>query len=423
MLLRNKRFIAAWNIVVVVATTFMALYLPLEVVFGNEVMRAFLIPYYIASLVLITDVIFNIRLNRNHDPNSIFADSIGIRPYLQKWFIIDLIAALPIGIFFPGSVWELIRLVKVAKVISFLNEMLRREIRFNSALTLTMAVYIMLLITHWLACGWMVLREDLYPVLDPISSYIRGIYWTVTTLTTVGYGDITPTRNAEILYAVLVEFLGIGFYGFLIGNIANILSRKDPARIQYEKNIEQLGALIQYRNLPVQLQRRIRDYYAYLWSKRLGFDESSFLEGLPGGLQLEVSLYLKQSVVNRIPLFQGTEDKFISEVALRLEPMICTPGDYIFREGEEGHEMFFVIQGELEVINSRTGEVLTVMGPGEFFGEVALFLSQRRSATIRAKTYCDLYKLGRETFDRIVENYPAIAREIEQKARYRSRKQ
>ncbi|GAH14806.1 unnamed protein product, partial [marine sediment metagenome] len=47
---------------------------------------------------------------------------------------------------------------------------------------------------------------------DEKSLYIKAFYWTITTLTTIGYGDITPTGNVLILYVILIELLGAGMY-------------------------------------------------------------------------------------------------------------------------------------------------------------------------------------------------------------------
>ena len=73
--------------------------------------------------------------------------------------------------------------------------------------------------------------------------------------------------------------------------------------------------MIHYRELHPELENRIKDYYTYLWKKRLGFDERSFLAGLPKNLKTDVALYLKKDVVEKISLFKGADHKFIEEIA------------------------------------------------------------------------------------------------------------
>ena len=72
---------------------------------------------------------------------------------------------------------------------------------------------------------------------------------------------------------------GVGVYGFIIGNVANLLSKRNPARNQFFNNLDQLKVFVNYRNIPLSLQKKISDYYTYIWKKKLGFDESVFLSG------------------------------------------------------------------------------------------------------------------------------------------------
>merc|ERR1712232_1258612 len=75
------------------------------------------------------------------------------------------------------------------------------------------------LLCHWLSCvmgmvgaGW---------------TYVDGIYFTMTTLTSVGYGDITPKDEKEKFMAMLIMIVGCAFYGNLIGTISSTLAQRD----------------------------------------------------------------------------------------------------------------------------------------------------------------------------------------------------
>lgn len=62
-----------------------------------------------------------------------------------------------------------------------------------------------------------------YKAFDIGAVYIRAVYYIITTLTTVGYGDFKGFTNNEYLFEMAVEFIGIGFFSFLMGSINNIL--------------------------------------------------------------------------------------------------------------------------------------------------------------------------------------------------------
>ncbi|MCI0694317.1 ion channel [candidate division KSB1 bacterium] len=134
-----------------------------------------------------------------------------------------------------------------------------------------------MLSAHWIACGWLALR-GISAASDDWTNYLRALYWTIQILSTVGYGDLTPVTNAQTLYTMGVMIVGVGVYGYIIGNVASLLANIDPAKAQHLANMERLTAFMNYRNIPPRLQKRLRDYYAYLWEKRMSFDESDIIK-------------------------------------------------------------------------------------------------------------------------------------------------
>jgi len=119
------------------------------------------------------------------------------------------------------------------------------------------------LFAHWLTCGWIYLR-DIPAAADNVTKYISSLYWVIETLTTVGYGETTALTNAQKIYAMIIMLAGVGVYGFIIGNVANLLSKRNPARNQFFNNLEQLKVFVNYRNIPFSLQKKISDYYTYI---------------------------------------------------------------------------------------------------------------------------------------------------------------
>jgi voltage-gated potassium channel len=157
------------------------------------------------------------------------------------------------------------------------------------------------------------------------------------------------------------------------------------------------------------LQRRILDYYEYLWEKRLGYDESAAVSGLPPTLRTEVSLFLNRDVLQKVPLFQGANNDFIKAIALEMYPVIFMPGDYVMRAGEAGEEMYFINRGKVEVVSADNEVVYATLASGDFFGEIALLLREPRTASVRAVDYCDLYVLSNAAFKRILARHPGVA--------------
>ncbi len=110
-----------------------------------------------------------------------------------------------------------------------------------------------------------------------------------------------------------------------------------------------------------------------------------------------------------MPLFAGCSAVFLHGLALVLKPAVYAAGDTIFTKGEPGSEMYFVARGEVEVVD---GAVVSVLGEGGFFGEKSLLLSEPRSATVRARTQCDLYVLEKTDLMKVLRDHPRFARSI-----------
>jgi voltage-gated potassium channel len=420
MSLQKSAVNLAWNIFVTITASCSAVLIPIDILFNFKSEAFYIYFHSITTIVFTIDILFSIYRFKNYKSIYLFEDSYNLKRYLQTWFIVDLIAALPLGLIFNHSLYQLVRLIKLAKVRHYMRNWKQKGIQYANALSIAFFIFWAAHFAHWITCGWLAIK-GIDSAIDFSTNYISSLYWCITTLTTVGYGDITPQNNLQMVYTIFAEILGVGMYGYVIGNVANILSKRDPAKAQYVENLEKLTALLQFRKLPFDLQHRIRDYYTYMWRQRMGYDETEFLKGLPVSLQSEVSLHLKKEVIEKIPLFNEADPRFIREIALHLKSVVLTPGDCVFSEGDVGKEMFFVVKGELEVL-TKEGQRLAVLKDGDFFGEIAIFANKPRTATVKSLTYCDLYSLNKNAFDYVVSKYEDILSQIESKAKIREEK-
>lgn len=408
---------ASWQTVITVIATAAAIVIPLHLVFRNEVPGDFLGWEAFLTLLFSADaVVHQVFLRRINDKSQPHFRQIPPE-YRPFWLSADLLAALPF--FWMGSspFWLTLRCLKLLRVGQTMRQWRLGALKFSDALKLAFFVYWFFLVSHWLTCGWLVLASDLIRG-DPLTRYLAAFHWVIETLTSVGFGETIPVTNAQRVYSIVIMLAGVGVYGYVIGHIAGILAKRDPVKNQYLSHLEQLSAFVRYREIPPGLQKRIRDYYAYIWKKRLGFDETTFLSGLPRGLASEVSLHLKREILEKIPLFKNVDSRFVEEVALNLKPDVYTPGEFIFKEGRPARRMYLIVKGRVEVLR-KGGTVVNTLGDGDFFGEIALFSDQTRTAGVRAVTYCDLYILEKEVFQYLLEQFPDIGRQLQETARQR----
>ena len=408
-----------WAVCVVLAAVLYAVVFPLGLVFEDATPVPLTVLLWTALLVFVADLPVRIHRGGDGQPSGFDRE--------PRWLLVfDVLAVIPLSIVWAGA-WAfelgpgILGLLKLVRAGLCMRQWRLVALGFSHVLTLAFAGVWLLLLVHWICSGWLALR-GITAGSGLWVSYLDSLYWTVETLSTVGYGDVTPEGTAEKLYAIGTMVAGIAVIGYVIGQIASLLSRKAPARVLFEENIDRLAQAVRHGHLPPDVQERIHDYYSYMWRQRLGYDETDFLASLPHSLREEVSRHLKKDVLEKIDLFRGAEEDFVSFMALRLQPQILTPGDFVFRQGEPGQRMYFVVRGELDVLRAGSEEAVATLKAGDFFGEIALFLDEPRSASVRARTYCDVYALSKEAFRQVFERFPESVAQIETRALARRRR-
>ncbi len=427
----NSRKKVVWDVLVLVLTIFATVYIPFAIVSGISGSKLFQVLNLLISIIFFLDILVEFRTGFYEQREFITGKNRIIKNYLKHRFALDLIAILPIAsistLFLSyenrhfAVYFTLLRLVKLFRVKKTISRIRNNKHINPSFIRMGLLSFWILISAHLISCAWMAVWDD-PALLNPINAahpYLRAFYWTMTTLTTIGYGDITPNTSLETLFVIIVELIGAGMYGFIIGNIANIIANIDVAKSQYQEKMEKVTTFLRYKNIPLDLKTKIIDYYDYLWESRRGYNEASILEDLPKPLQTSVALFLNQSIIQKVPIFQGASEEFIKEIILNLKPVVFTPGDYIVVKGEIGYEMYFISKGLVDVVSEDDSLVYATLGTGSFFGEIALLLSVPRNASIKAREYCDCYSLDKETFERVLIRFPRFAKRIREMAEKR----
>ena len=114
------------------------------------------------------------------------------------------------------------------------------------------------------------------------------------------------------------------------------------------------------------------------------------------------------ALLRRVPLFAELSEEDLDDVTGSAEPLELAPGDLLAAEGEPGDAVFVVMTGELQVVKrSRTTDVpIAVLGPGEIVGEMAIFESQPRNASVRALVPTRVIRIGRDEILAILRTRP-----------------
>ncbi len=418
-----------WDVLITFLTTYLAIVVPVGLIIGYRPEGFFLLLNLAASVCFIVDIV--IHLNSYFLPDYVTEGERKLlrKRYIRRWFIIDLLSAIPFELivlpenyFLLAAVLCTFRMLKVFRVLSFKANWEYRISMNPGILRLCFFFYFLVLFMHWIACGWLRLRT-IPASADVLQEYIKALYWTTTTITTVGYGDIVPSQksNIEMLYTMFVQFMGVGTYGYIIGNVANLISNIDQAKTRHRQRLDSVANFMKSKKIPKHLQERTYDYFNYLWATRKGYDHAAIMAELPESFKYEFALHLNKSIIEKVPMFKDAQPALVREIVICLRPCIYAPGDAICIYGEIGDRMYFINKGAVEVVSQDGKQQYAIIREGDFFGEIALILQHPRNATIRALEYCDLYSLDKESFDRVVSHYPEFEKSIQKMAQERMR--
>ena len=121
-------------------------------------------------------------------------------------------------------------------------------------------------------------------------------------------------------------------------------------------------------------------------------------------------------MLRRVKIFAGLDRSKVMFIARLLRPRFVLPGDEIVRFGERGNTMYFIATGTVEV---RLPDRNIPLGPGEFFGELALLTKKPRTADVAALSYCHLMVLDGRDLRRLLRTDAALKQAIEATAEAR----
>lgn len=118
----------------------------------------------------------------------------------------------------------------------------------------------------------------------------------------------------------------------------------------------------------------------------------------------------KADALARCPFFEGLSRGELLELAKVTEDMEVEEGKVLTREGQSGSEFFVIVDGEVSV--TKDGQEIRTLGPGDFFGEIALLEDTPRTATVVAKTPLRFFVLTRQSFRSMLAHQPELEQKV-----------
>nr|XP_004292874.2 PREDICTED: probable cyclic nucleotide-gated ion channel 14 [Fragaria vesca subsp. vesca] len=209
-----------------------------------------------------------------------------------------------------------------------------------------------------------------------VEKYLYCLWWGLQNLSSYGQNLTTSTFIGETSFAILIAIVGLVLFAHLIGNMQTYLQSMTVRLEEWRLRRRDTEEWMRHRQLPEDLQERVRRFVQYKWLATRGVDEESILHALPTDLRRDIQRHLCLDLVRRVPFFSQMDGQLLDAICERLVSSLSTQGTYIVREGDPVTEMLFIIRGKLESSTTnggRTGFFNSItLRPGDFCGEELL---------------------------------------------------
>ncbi|XP_052051417.1 potassium voltage-gated channel subfamily H member 6 isoform X2 [Apodemus sylvaticus] len=343
----------------------------------------------IVDIMFVVDIVINFRTTYVNTNDEVVSHPRRIAVhYFKGWFLIDMVAAIPFDllIFRTGSdeTTTLIGLLKTARLLRLVR-VARKLDRYSEygAAVLFLLMCTFALIAHWLAC--------------------------ICSLTSVGFGNVSPNTNSEKVFSICVMLIGSLMYASIFGNVSAIIQRLYSGTARYHTQMLRVKEFIRFHQIPNPLRQRLEEYFQHAWSYTNGIDMNAVLKGFPECLQADICLHLHRALLQHCPAFRGASKGCLRALAVKFKTTHAPPGDTLVHLGDVLSTLYFISRGSIEIL--RDDVVVAILGKNDIFGEPASLHARpgKSSADVRALTYCDLHKIHRADLLEVLDMYPAFA--------------
>jgi CRP-like cAMP-binding protein len=280
---------------------------------------------------------------------------------------------------------------------------------FNLIIQFSKLLFIVLFIAHWGACFWYFIgisefnekgtswisESDLLNA-STTDQYITSIYYFITTMTTVGYGDITPITMNEKLYAMFSMLIACGVFAYVIGSIGTVLSSRYDEEMIFKQKIMYVDQFLRNKNLTKNVRTKVRRYLEHVLENKREqkVDESEILTLLNKNLKEEVIMHLNGLLLkNKTFGVINKYDEFCILLTSIMREETLNPGDMIFQKGDHSLRLYFINNGIVTMFDQETKIIfkeLNNVSPQNCFGEIGFFAGQKRCCSAESLTFSNL---------------------------------
>ncbi|CAI0441546.1 unnamed protein product, partial [Linum tenue] len=348
--------------------------------------------------------------------------------YLTKpWFIMDVASTLPFQTIYSifssrmnhEEVFGFLNLLRLWRLrrVSQLFIRLEKDTRFSYFWTRYFKlVGVTLLAVHSAACIYFWLAYN-HPLEDETwigsevndfkhrsiwLSYTYSMYWSIVTLTTVGYGDLHAVNTGEKVFNMFYMLFNIGLTAYLIGNMTNLVVHSAVQTFAMRDSINDILRYANKNRLPENLKEQMLAHMQ-LKFKTAELKQEEVLEDLPKAIRSSISQHLFRNTVENAYLFKGVSEDLVTQLVSEMEAEYFPPKVEIILQNEIPTDFYVLISGAV---------FLSTLGAGDLAGEIGVLFNIPQPFVVRTKRLSQVVRLSHQHFKQIMQPHSEDGKKI-----------
>ena len=434
------RFKRTWDSIILIVCIFSAIEIPFSLAFQVYIDKSTLIGCIalIVDLVLCIDVFLKFRTAYfdRFDPLQLITSPKHIaKKYLKTRFCYEFPTALPIEFLLCRcntaltTTTDVLRILKVLARIVMMKRLYSLKVnRWSGELSQVMYIRMisvllgMLLGAHYLACVWwatgnMMMHHGFYSWItisletfdngDPLETfeaYSYSYYWSIITLFTTGYGDITAKNIVECWVSLFCVIAGTVYISYLIGLFTAFVAERegDVQHIENEK-LKRAKLFCRHYHLSQALGDAMESHLKYHHNYNFVVGaESEILDDLPTHLRSRIETEIASKTLKDIDFLSDFLPlPLIGQIALKMRSISCNAGHWLYRKNEFGDELYIQRTGVSMMYHHKTQPTNCKTKRGDVLGEECLVHSKRKHS-LRCMTWSEFYCLKKSDIQSVV---------------------
>ncbi|EGR30987.1 hypothetical protein IMG5_120030 [Ichthyophthirius multifiliis] len=235
-----------------------------------------------------------------------------------------------------------------------------------------------------------------------LDRYIDSMYWSVVTMCTLGYGDITPKTRFEKMYVMAVVLVSTFVFAFSMNLIGDTIKEFYRKQKDFEDYIQKINIYMKKRKINEDTQIRIRKYLKHLNQRNENMNSKVLLDQLEDDLREKVQYDIFGTLLNKQSLLKYQFDVF--KLAQKMEEKVLSFNQFIYQENDQSEYLYFLLKGSISFYTQKNQLLLSTSSQkGKMFGELEFFSGLQYRHSAKTNSMVILAQISKQNFLQIVK--------------------